>query len=308
MQTPSNMDNHQAWGGQRFQNILGGDSSNMTQQTYVGHERPESRFRPSSQVGILASHSDDLFYPTVTQGGPSSQPYTLPNVPAQSSSHSQVHNQQMNTFPSRHMHHPSSLSSYNNPAFAIPPLSPQPLPFYNPLSQAHVFPVLNPSTVPLGLRQPQASPPHIYTQLPHNRPQSVHSVHNHQSNCNHHCNSHFSSHLPTTTLPTVTHIPLLTFKSDFPAWDDGVTAIIHANGLTGHILDASEPVDLFRPDHAPNPLPILPPLPSPLDLKNLNYWWNEDNIVQHILISRLGTIPRGLLLSSHCIVHLQDVT
>ena len=33
------------------------------------------------------------------------------------------------------------------------------------------------------------------------------------------------------TLPTVSHIPILTSKLDFFAWDEGVNALIHANGL-----------------------------------------------------------------------------
>jgi hypothetical protein len=101
--------------------------------------------------------------------------------------------------------------------------------------------------------------------------------------------------LVSKNLPTVSHIPLLTSKSDFSAWDEGVNALIRANGLIGQILDPSTPFDMVCPDHIPSPLPVLPPYPSALEITALNHWWDKDNIVQHILISRLGAIPRGLL-------------
>ena len=103
------------------------------------------------------------------------------------------------------------------------------------------------------------------------------------------------------TLPTVTHIPVLTSKLDFFPWDEGVNALIRANGLIGHILDPSAFVDPTRPDLAPNPAPVLSMSSSPRDIEASNRWWAEDNVVQHILVSRLGTVPRGLLPSSNTI-------
>ena len=47
----------------------------------------------------------------------------------------------------------------------------------------------------------------------------------------------------------------------------------------------------------------MPILSTPLlaqELVDLNHWWDEDNVAQHILISRLGVIPRGLLPSADC--------
>ena len=40
---------------------------------------------------------------------------------------------------------------------------------------------------------------------------------------------------------------------------------------------------------------------SPRDVEASNRWWAEDNIDQHILLSRLGSVPRGLLPSSNII-------
>ena len=50
---------------------------------------------------------------------------------------------------------------------------------------------------------------------------------------------------------------------------------------------------------APSPLPVLSMSSSPLEIDASNRWWAEDNIVQHILLSRLGSTPRGLLPSSN---------
>ena len=98
-------------------------------------------------------------------------------------------------------------------------------------------------------------------------------------------------------LPTVTHIPLLTSKLDFFAWDEGVTSLIRANGLIGHVLDPSEPVDPNHPDRVPTLVPTLSMHPTPQDIAALNRWWDDDNIAQHILVSCLSSIPRGLLPS-----------
>ena len=58
-------------------------------------------------------------------------------------------------------------------------------------------------------------------------------------------------------------------------------------------------MDPTRPDLTPTPLPILSMSSSPLEINASNRWWADDNIVQHILLSRLGTTPRGLLPSSN---------
>jgi hypothetical protein len=102
-------------------------------------------------------------------------------------------------------------------------------------------------------------------------------------------------------LPTVTHIPVLTSKNYFFPWDEGVQALIRANGLIGHILDPSAYVDPCRLDLTPSPPPVLAMSSSPRDIEASNRWWAEDNIAQHVLVSRLGTTPRGLLPSSSTI-------
>ena len=96
-------------------------------------------------------------------------------------------------------------------------------------------------------------------------------------------------------LPTITHIPVLTLKNDFFPWDEGVQALIRANGLIGHILDPAAYVDPSRPDLIPTPSPILSMSASPQEIEASNHWWSDDNVVQHILFSRLGSTPCGLL-------------
>jgi hypothetical protein len=44
------------------------------------------------------------------------------------------------------------------------------------------------------------------------------------------------------------HIPILTSKLDFFAWDESVTSLLRAHGLLGHILDPTETLNLMRPD------------------------------------------------------------
>lgn len=88
--------------------------------------------------------------------------------------------------------------------------------------------------------------------------------------------------LPVTSslraLLTATHIPVLTSKLDFFAWDEGVTSLIWANGLISHILDPSEPIDPNCPDHMPAIIPVLSYPPLPQDIAALNHWWDEANI------------------------------
>ena len=101
----------------------------------------------------------------------------------------------------------------------------------------------------------------------------------------------------------MTHIPILTSKHDFFPWEEGVQALIQVNGLVGHILDPSSYVDPSRPDLAPSPAPVLSMSSSPVEIEASNRWWAEDTVAQHILVSRLGSIPRGLLPSSTATSH-----
>ena len=113
--------------------------------------------------------------------------------------------------------------------------------------------------------------------------------------------------LPTTTsplvhstgpkaLPSVTHVPLLSRRSDFNAWNNGVRSLIFYLGYLGHIANSPGPGVTPRPDHVPSFPPILSGTPSVAELAALRVWWEEDNVVAHILTSRLTTSVLAILL------------
>ena len=61
MQTPTTLNNQQVWGGQDFRYAGSTAEADVQDRTFVLRENQESRFHPSSRVGIVASDSDDLF-------------------------------------------------------------------------------------------------------------------------------------------------------------------------------------------------------------------------------------------------------
>lgn len=293
MQTPTNINNQQVWGGQSYP--LGSSADTVgpqAQHTLLPRERQEPRFRPSSQAGFIASDSDDLFHPA--PGGPSSRVFHLPDVPLPPHPRFRAYSQSSNTLHSRPLPHPSAFTSYNNPSFAIPP--PLPRPTY------HTPPPL-PQDARGHLEPSPPIDPHVHPTSVRNTPRPLHTPIAQptltQPTCHHHCTSNSSP--SSKTLPSVTHIPLLTSKSDFSAWDEGVTTLLRANGLFGHILDPSEPMTLSQPRRIPSPPPVLPHRPLPEELDVYNLWWDRDNIAQHILLSRLGSVPRGLLPSPNVV-------
>ena len=298
MQTPTNFNDQHTWGGQHYQPE---DSQTVTvtngyeRATVAGRGQQDTGFRPLSQAGFVASNSDDLFHPT--SGVPSSYVFNLPDVPHNPNPH-YAYNR------TRDLPHPSSFSSYNNPSFTIPP----PHVLHNQTSP------LNSESTDKFLGPPPPIPYHSRPQLTHfsqfeNRQLEPQSAYIHSLPM-YHQNQPIQNLIPRSSpsptflpfppprsgnLPTVSHIPLLTSKIDFPAWDEAVNGLIRANGLIGHILDPSTPVVPDRPDLASSPIPVLPAYPSTTEIAALNHWWNDDNVAQHILVSRLGSIPRGLL-------------
>src|SRR5277367_6297775 len=77
--TPNNLNEQHVWGGNTYQLQKSmGNSDQMTQTTLVGQQVQAGA--PSSQ-GIIASHSDDLFFSTNGHDINSSHPYKLPDIP-----------------------------------------------------------------------------------------------------------------------------------------------------------------------------------------------------------------------------------
>ena len=294
MQTPPNLNDQHRWGGERYRPPSLHSTAERTATGFMDQGRhhlrppPESLFE--SQAGVIASSSDDLFHPA-TNTVPSSHPYTLPNLPPDPDPRANRAYISRPISSSRPLPHPSVFSSYNNPSFTVPPphsfytgpVGPPPLPY---------LPFAPPIPHQFIPKQPQSFPP-AYAQ-PFQQSSSSHPLHPPDGPVRPSSALRTSSPSPTRskTLPSVTHIPLLTSKHDYFAWDEAVTALIHANDLIGHILEPMSPIDPNRPDLAPTPLPVLPLSPSASNIAALNRWWSKD-------VSRVGfflhqTLPHVL--------------
>ena len=285
MQTPTDLNEQHAWGGNPFPAGPEGPQTGIHEQDPPDPPRTnhDARFQPFSQTGFIASNSDDLFHPA--PGGSFSRTYNLPNVPYNPHPRYHINHRRVNSFSPRSIHYPSS---YNNPSFVIPPATfnrrnPTPVPPVQPRTRsrpesAHTQPF------PPAYIQPHLPTPQPASTLPSPAvPSQTLSV------------------LSKKPLPSVAHITILSSKLDFSAWEEGVSSLIRAIGLIGHILDPSEPIDPTRPDLRAKPVPVLPVSPTLADLTALNLWWDEDNVVQHILVSRLGSVPRSIIPSPNIV-------
>ena len=334
MESSSTLNKQHIWGGAQLSPLPGNTSNSREQQTTnIGHVHRTMHFSKPPLGGFVASFSDDLFHPTSQI--PFSNTFTLPNIPFNPNPHyslcnrcalpphppsSTSYNNPHFSVPPLSTHGvpnpitPCSHHMTSHPLDPPPPVSPRPFipnqhafedcpqPHFSHFAQPHgIYPQTNPIPPSYYVNQEgPAMPPHT---IP---PQDVHS---HPTYCPHQDESYVSrapspsSPPPSSflsllkTLPSVAHIPLLTSKHNFFPWDEGVQALIHINGLLGHILDPSTFVDPHHPDLCPTPPPILTMSSSPQEIELSNWWWAKDNVAQHILITRLGTVPRGLLPS-----------
>jgi hypothetical protein len=100
---------------------------------------------------------------------------------------------------------------------------------------------------------------------------------------------------PRPTLPTTTHISILNGQSDFAAWHDGVRALIRHMGGFGHIASLADPLLPHRPDLHPSQPPVVTSQSPQAELNACARWWELDNVVQHVLLARLGTSVRMIL-------------
>ena len=151
--------------------------------------------------------------------------------------------------------------------------------FQQPLQQPHFVP-MNAPPVPPDVTQrpyPHAQWPYLHEHLHHYTP---------------HADS--QSHTPKP-LPNVSHVPILTRCVDFGAWNDGVRTLILHMGLLGHIANPPSPGYLPLPDWVPSYMPTLSMVPSTMELTVYRDWWEDDNIVSHILIARLSATACSLL-------------
>jgi hypothetical protein len=102
------------------------------------------------------------------------------------------------------------------------------------------------------------------------------------------------------TLPSVAHIPILSGRADYGAWNDGVRTLLLHLGYLGHISDPSTFGSIPLPDRDPTFPPLLSMSSSPSEISAYRSWWEQDNVASHVLLSRLSPIVRSLLPYDDC--------
>ena len=98
---------------------------------------------------------------------------------------------------------------------------------------------------------------------------------------------------PIRSLPTLTHIPLLSGHLDFAPWDSGVRSILRSLGLVGHITVTGDPIDPLRPETLPSYPPNLAQGYGQADLMAYRQWWDRDAIADHVVTTRLSNLVRA---------------
>jgi len=88
-----------------------------------------------------------------------------------------------------------------------------------------------------------------------------------------------------TTLPTVTHIPLLTGWSDWGPWFAAVGNHIMNLSLIPHICDDPKLGNPFDPGCIPTHPPVITVLSTQVELTAWDSWWQNNGIAGHILMS-----------------------
>ena len=110
-----------------------------------------------------------------------------------------------------------------------------------------------------------------------------------------HNQEHIAAVSSSKTLPSVAHIPLLTGRVDFGAWNDGVRTLILHLGYLGHISDPPLSGRDPLPDRIPSYMPIISATSTSDDFSAYRLWWECDNVVSHVLMTRLNAVTRSLL-------------
>ena len=200
-----------------------------------------------------------------------------------------------NNYPSLHSphvitndnQHPHTFSSHTFPShshFPQPQFYHQPQPQFYPPSFHHVQPSYNQHPYFLQRHNQYYYPPPP-TFISHNNntvPLHTQPLHTHSNNINtaplHIVSPSVHSTAPKA-LPSVSHIPVLSGRSDFNAWNNGVRSLVHYLGFTGHISSQPIPGVVPRPDHIPSYPPRLLTTPSADELAVSRAWWEDDNIL-----------------------------
>ena len=126
--------------------------------------------------------------------------------------------------------------------------------------------------------------PQGFSSFPHHIPPSNSYSFNNNSSSN---SSSFRN------LPTLTHIPLLSSRLDFAAWESGVRSTLHSLGLVGHIASPDDPIDPLRPDTLPSYPPRVVDQRNQAELIGYQKWWEQDSIANHVVSTRLSGLVRA---------------
>ena len=195
-------------------------------------------------------------------------------------------------------------TSFPPPAPSIPVLPP-PLPNIPP--QHNQPPQFPPHMPPLQPPYHPQAPPYgggPFSQFPHSSsyPPNYSFLPNYVlpppvSGFTHFAPNNFSSNSPSSVrnLPTLTHIPILSSRLDFAAWDSGIRSTLRSLGLVGHIASQDDPVDPLRHDTFPSYPPRVVDQHNQAELVAYQRWWEQDVVADHVVSTRLSSIVRASL-------------
>jgi len=94
------------------------------------------------------------------------------------------------------------------------------------------------------------------------------------------------------SLPTLTHIPILSGRLDFAPWDSGIRSILWSLGLVSHIVIPGDPIDPLWLETLPSYPPNLAQGYGQADLQVYRQWWDWDVIADHVISTRLSNLVR----------------
>jgi len=195
-------------------------------------------------------------------------------------------------------------TSFPPPAPSIP-VPPPPLPNIPP--QHNQPPQFPPHMPPLQPPYHPQAPPYggaLFSQFPHpsSYPPNYSFLPNYVlpppvSGFTHFAPNNFSSNSPSSVrnLPTLTHIPILSSRLDFAAWDSGIRSTLRSLGLVGHIASQDDPVDPLRHDTFPSYPPRVVDQRNQAELVAYQRWWEQDAVADHVVSTRLSSIVHASL-------------
>ena len=109
-------------------------------------------------------------------------------------------------------------------------------------------------------------------------------------------------------LPTVAHIPILSGRTDFSAWNDGVHMLLLHLGHLSHISNPSTLGTLALPDRAASYPPTLSVPPTPTEVSTYRVWWEQDNNMSSCLAFILSFSHSSLMMTVTLIILVPHIS